>query len=64
MVVELPHGLMIAGAVLVVAGLIGVLISGKKKADEVSAPPAEPLNTSHPMPPLPKLLGSKSKNSA
>jgi hypothetical protein len=61
---ELPHWLMIAGALLVVAGFIGVLVSGKK-ADEVDPPPDEPTDTPRQqMPPLPKLLDSRPKNNA
>jgi hypothetical protein len=41
---ELPHWLMIAGALLVVAGFIGILVSGKK-ADDVDPPPTEPTDT-------------------
>jgi hypothetical protein len=61
---ELPHWLMIAGALLVGAGFIGILVSGKK-ADEVDPPPAEPTDTSRQqMPPLPRLLDSRPKNNA
>jgi hypothetical protein len=56
---ELPHWLMIAGALLVIAGSIGVLVSGKK-ADEVDPPPDQP--TRQQMPPLPTLLDSRPKN--
>jgi len=61
---ELPHWLMIAGALLVVAGFIGVLVT-RKKADEVDPPPDEPTDTPHqPVPPLPRLLDSRPKNNA
>ena len=61
---ELPHWLMIAGALLVVAGFIGVLVN-RKKADEVDPPPDEPADTPHQqMPPLPRLLNSRPKNNA
>jgi hypothetical protein len=61
---ELPHWLMIAGALLVVAGVIGVLVSGKK-ADEVDPPPNEPTDTPpEQMPPLPSLLESRPTNNA
>jgi hypothetical protein len=61
---ELPHWLMIAGTALVVAGFIGVRVSGKK-ADEVDPPPDEPTDAPRQqMPPLPSLLDSKPKNSA
>jgi hypothetical protein len=60
----LPHWLMIAGTLLVVAGFIGVLVSGKK-ADEVDPPPDEPTDTPRQqMPPLPSLLDSRPKNNA
>jgi hypothetical protein len=60
---ELPHWLIIAGALLVVAGFIGFLIS-RRKADEVApSPPDEPADTRR-MPPLPKPLDSKAKNNA
>jgi hypothetical protein len=55
---ELPHWLMIAGALLVGAGSIGLLVSGRK-ADKVDPPPDEPID----LPALP-LLNSKSKNKA
>jgi hypothetical protein len=55
---------MIAGALLVVAGVIGVLVSGKK-ADEVDPPPNEPTDTPpEQMPPLPSLLESRPTNNA
>lgn len=61
---ELPHWLMIAGALLVVAGFIGVLVSGKK-VDEVDPSPDEPTDTPRQqMPPLPSLLDSRPKNNA
>ena len=60
---ELPHWLMIAGTALVVAGFIGVLVSGKK-SEEVE-PPDEPTETPRqPMPPLPGLLDSGPRNNA
>jgi hypothetical protein len=61
---ELPHWLMIAGALLVVAGFIGVRVSGKK-ADEADSSLDEPTDTSRQqMPPLPSLLDSRPKNDA
>ena len=58
---ELPHWLMIAGTALVVAGFIGVLVSGKK-AEEVDPPPDEPPDTPRQqMPPLLSLLDSGPK---
>jgi len=59
---ELPHWLMIAGTLLVVAGFIGVLFSGKK-ADEIDPLPNQPAETPHQqMQPLPGLLDSRPKN--
>ena len=50
---ELPHWLMIAGTLLVVAGFVGALVS-RKKPEEVEPPPDEPTETPRqPMPPLP-----------
>ena len=61
---ELPHWLIIAGALLVVAGFIGVLVSGKKP-EEVEPPPDEPTDAPHQqMPPLPSLLESRPKDNA
>jgi hypothetical protein len=54
----LPHWLMIAGTLLVVAGFVGVLVSGKK-AKELESSSDEPTDASHQqMPPLPSLLDS------
>jgi hypothetical protein len=61
---ELPHWLMIAGTLLVVAGFIGVRVT-RKKADEVDPLPDEPTDTPHQqMQPLPRLLDSRPKNNA
>jgi hypothetical protein len=61
---ELPHWLVIAGALLVVAGFIGVIVS-RKKVDEVDPPPDEPTDTPRQqMPPLPSLLDSRTKTNA
>ena len=58
----LPHWLMIVGALLVVVGSIGVLVSGKK-ADEVDSLFDDPTDTPRQqVPPLPRLLDSKRKN--
>ena len=57
----LPHWLMIAGTLLVVAGFVGVLVSGKK-ADEVDPLPNQPTDTPRQqMPPLPSLLDFQAK---
>ena len=59
---ELPQWLMISEGLLVVAGFIGVLVSGKK-ADEVDPPSDEPTDTPRQqMPPMPSLLDSRPKN--
>jgi hypothetical protein len=53
---------MIAGTLLVIAGFVGVLVSGKK-ADEVDPLPNPPTDTPRQqMPPLPSLLDSRPKN--
>jgi hypothetical protein len=60
----LPHWLMIAGTLLVVAGFVGALVSGKK-AKEVEPPSDEPTDASRQqMPPLPSLLDSRPKTDA
>jgi hypothetical protein len=60
----LPHWLMIAGTLLVVAGLVGVLVSGKK-ADEIDPTPNPPTDTPRQqMQPLPSLRDSRPKNDA
>jgi hypothetical protein len=59
---QLPYWLMTAGALLIVAGFVGVLVSGKK-VDEVDRLPDQPTNTPQ-MPPLPSLLDSKTTNDA
>jgi hypothetical protein len=55
---ELPHWLMIAGALLVGAGSIGLLFSGRR-ADRVDRPPDEPIDL-----PALRLLNSRPKNDA
>jgi hypothetical protein len=61
---ELPHLLIIAGALLVVTGSIGALLRGNNP-DEGDPPLNEPTDTTRQqMPPLPSLLESKGKNNA
>ena len=61
---ELPHWLMIAGTLLVVAGVVGVRVSGSK-ADEVDPAPDEQTDTPRQqMPSLPSLLDSRPMNNA
>jgi hypothetical protein len=56
---ELPHWLMIAGTLLVIAGFIGVTVRGKN-TEEVDPPSDEPTDTvREQMPPLPSLLTSR-----
>lgn len=65
----LPHWLMIAGALLVIAGFVGVLLSGKT-ADEVGSSsdeliPDEPTDTPRQQrTPLPSLIDSRPNNDA
>ncbi|MDH2402111.1 hypothetical protein QCM77_19410 [Bradyrhizobium sp. SSUT18] len=58
-VLELPHWLMITGALLVVAGFIGALVSGRK-ADRVDPSPDEPIDP----PTLPSLRDPTPKTNA
>ena len=59
----LPHWLMIAGTLLVVAGFVGVLVSGKK-VDVEDPPPNQPTDAPRQqMPPLPSLLDSRPESS-
>lgn len=56
---DLPHSLILAGTLLVIAGVIGVVIDRKKlgKVDDV---PAEASSEARPrLPPLPDLLDSR-----
>jgi hypothetical protein len=58
---QLPYWLMIAGALLVIAGFVGVLVS-RKKVGEADPSPEEPTGPPRQqMPPLPTLLDSKAK---
>jgi hypothetical protein len=54
--IELPHWLMIAGAVLLAMGFLGLAFTRNKEA----ATP-EPLSSRTQMPPLPKRLVSSSR---
>jgi len=58
---ELPYWLIIAGTLLVLAGTVGVLVSGKK-VDEVSQLPQPTDAPRQQMPPLPSLLDSRARN--
>ncbi|WP_143046712.1 hypothetical protein [Bradyrhizobium erythrophlei] len=58
---ELPHWLIIAGAVLVAIGLLGLVVSRRQRAEAQDEPAAEPNpEPDHPkLPPLPDLLDSR-----
>jgi hypothetical protein len=56
----LPHWLMIAGTVLVVAGLIGLVVSRRQQAKVQDDPANEQTPEPRPqVPPLPPLLDSR-----
>ena len=59
---ELPHWLMIAGALLVVAGSTGILIGGKRMDEPPFDEPTDAPRQQ--MPPLPRLLDSERKDNA
>jgi hypothetical protein len=54
--IELPHWLIIGGAILIAMGFLGLAFTRNKEA----APP-EPPSSHTQMPPLPKLLDSSSR---
>ena len=59
---QLPHWLMIAGTLLVIAGLIGLVISRRQQAKVQDDPANEPSPEPRPrpqLPPLPDLLDSR-----
>jgi hypothetical protein len=61
---QLPHWLMIAGALLVIAGLIGLVISRRQQAKVQDDPANEPSPEPRPqLPPLPDLLDSRPRKS-
>jgi len=61
---QLPHWLMIAGALLVIAGLIGLVISRRQQAKVQDDPANEPSPEPRPQPPpLPDLLDSRPRKS-
>ncbi len=57
---ELPHWLIIAGATLVVVGLIGLVVSRKRRAKVPDEPASEPRPKLSPLPDLP---GSRPRES-
>jgi protein-S-isoprenylcysteine O-methyltransferase Ste14 len=61
---EPPHWLMIAGILLVIAGLIGLLMSRRQHAKVQDDPTTEPSPEPRPqLPPLPDLLDSRPRKS-
>lgn len=59
---ELPHWLMLAGALLVIVGCIGLTIRRRKSTETDNDPVSKPGLEAHPkMPPLPTLLDSRRK---
>jgi hypothetical protein len=54
--IELPYWLMIAGAILVAMGFLGLVFTGNKQA--ATNPDSEPPVPPRQMPPLPSLLDS------
>lgn len=59
---ELPHWLMLAGTLLVIAGCIGLAFRRTKSAETDSDPTSAPDSKVRPkMPPLPALLDSRGK---
>jgi hypothetical protein len=61
---ELPHWLIIAGATLVVVGLIGLVIGRRHRAKVQDNPATEPSPEPPPqLPPLPDLLDSRPRTS-
>ena len=54
--IELPHWLMIAGAILVSMGFLGLVFTRNRQA--ATNPESEPTKPPSQMPPLPSLLNS------
>jgi hypothetical protein len=54
--INLPHWLMIAGAILVALGFLGLVFTRNRQA--ATNPDSEPTVPRSPMPPLPSLLDS------
>jgi hypothetical protein len=57
--IELPHWLMIAGAILIAMGLLGLAFARNKEV--ATNPDSEPPAPRSKMPPLPRRLDSSSK---
>jgi hypothetical protein len=61
---QLPHWLMIAGTLLVIAGLIGLVMSRRKQPKAQRNPATEQSPEPRPqLPPLPDLLDSRPRKS-
>ena len=61
---QLPHWLMIAGTLLVIAGLIGLMASRRQRAKVQDDPATEPSPEPRPhLPPVPDLLDSRPRKS-
>jgi protein-S-isoprenylcysteine O-methyltransferase Ste14 len=61
---QLPHWLMIAGTLLVIAGLIGLVITRRQQGQVQDDPATVPSPDSRPqLPPLPDLLDSRPRKS-
>jgi LPXTG-motif cell wall-anchored protein len=61
---QLPHWLMIAGALLVVAGLIGLVLRRRQQARAQDDPVTEQSPEPRPqLPPVPDLLDSRPRKS-
>ena len=58
---QLPHWLMIAGTLLVIAGLIGLVVSRRQQQAKVQDDPATEQRPQ--LPPLPDLLDSRPRKS-
>jgi hypothetical protein len=61
---QLPHWLMIAGTLLVISGLIGLVMSRRQQAKVRDDPATEQSSEPRPqLPPLPDLLDSRPRKS-
>jgi hypothetical protein len=58
--IELPHWLMIGGAILIAMGFLGLAFTRNKEA--ATNPDSEPPAPRSKMPPLPSLLDSSKEN--
>jgi hypothetical protein len=60
---QLPHWLMIAGTLLVMAGLIGLMVNRRQQAKVQDDSATEQGSVRPQLPPLPDLLDSRSRKS-